>query len=393
VAADDGANAQIIQAIDPATGAVKATYTQDDPPTAQIASLAVAPKGGLVAINLNAGNRSEVRILDANKLTLITRVRSPFGQATLTRFSDDGSKLGLTLSQADVPGDVFSVDARTGLATPLRHDPRPGLESVPPQSTSITQTPGFDGLSIPINVYLPANAHGRLPVIVNFHGGPSSSSEVKWSPMIRFFSALGYAVVEPNVRGSAGFGRAYEMADNREKRADWLKDVETMNTWAKAQTWADPQRVTVMGGSYGGYTVLMALTRQPTLWRAGVDLAGVANLFTFLKSTDQGIRADFVQEFGDLDADKALLDEFSPMRDADKIAVPLFIYAGKNDPRVPLAEADQVVVALRKHGVPVEYMVSGNEGHSIDRRENRIEYLTRVARFLDDNAGGVAPAR
>jgi dipeptidyl aminopeptidase/acylaminoacyl peptidase len=124
-----------------------------------------------------------------------------------------------------------------------------------------------------------------------------------------------------------------------------------------------------------------------------VDLAGVANLFTFLKSTDQGIRADFVQEFGDLDADKALLDEFSPMRDADKIAVPLFIYAGKNDPRVPLAEADQVVVALRKHGVPVEYMVSGNEGHSIDRRENRIEYLTRVARFLDDNAGGVAPAR
>src|SRR5438132_4737028 len=128
----------------------------------------------------------------------------------------------------------------------------------------------------------------------------------------------------------------------------------------------------------------MALTRQPTLWRAGVDIVGVANLFTSLKSTDQAIRHAFVEEFGDLDKDQKLLEEFSPMRDKDKIVAPLFVYQGQNDPRVPRPESDQVVVSLRGRGVPVEYMVAPDEGHSLDRRTNRIEFLTRVVRFLDD---------
>src|SRR3954463_8591737 len=129
----------------------------------------------------------------------------------------------------------------------------------------------------------------------------------------------GYAFVEPNIRGSTGFGRAYEMADNREKRADAMKDVETVNKWLRTQPWCDGERLGIQGGSYGGYLVLMALTRQPTLWRGGVDIVGVANLFTFLKSTDQTIRVAFVEEFGDLEKDQKLLEEFSPMRDKDKI--------------------------------------------------------------------------
>jgi dipeptidyl aminopeptidase/acylaminoacyl peptidase len=129
----------------------------------------------------------------------------------------------------------------------------------------------------------------------------------------------------------------------------------------------------------------MALTRQPAAWRAGVDYVGIANLFTFLRSTDQAIRVRFVDEFGDLDRDRALLEQFSPLRDVEKIASPLYVYAGQNDPRVPREESDQVVRALRAQGVPVEYQVAANEGHSIDHVENRIEFLTRVARFLDDN--------
>ena len=139
------------------------------------------------------------------------------------------------------------------------------------------------------------------------------------------------------------------------------------------------------GGSYGGYTVLMALTRQPKLWSAGVDQVGVANLFTFLQSTDQAIRAVFVQEFGDLEKDRDLLARFSPLRDVDGIVAPLFVYAGANDPRVPRTESDQIVSALRSRNVPVEYMVAENEGHSLDRREDRIEFYTRVARFLEEN--------
>ena len=217
-----------------------------------------------------------------------------------------------------------------------------------------------------------------------FHGGPAYSSSIGWDLYVRFFLALGYAVLEPNVRGSIDFGRAYERADNREKRADWLRDLATVNTWTKAQPWCDPERVAVWGASYGGYTTLMTLSRHPTIWRAGVDLFGVADLRTFLRSTMPTIRAGFVAEFGDLDRDGPLLDEFNPMRTVDRIAAPLFVYAGQTDPRVPRSESDAIVRALRDRGVPVEYMVAEDEGHSVDHRENKIELLTRTARFLAD---------
>jgi dipeptidyl aminopeptidase/acylaminoacyl peptidase len=385
VAADDGAEGQYVYALDPATGAVLARYKQDEPPSAFVSALQVSPRGDQIAISVNAGNHTEVRILDASTLALRTKVQVPLGWIESTRYSEDGTRFGLTISTPEVPKDVFAVDARTGTVAPLRKDARAGLESMASLRTSIERVKSFDGLTIPINTYLPDSGGGtKLPVIVSFHGGPAWSYQVRWSVSSRFFTQLGYAYLEPNVRGSTGFGRAYEMADDREKRADWLKDVETVNAWVKAQPWADPQRVVVMGGSYGGYTVLMALTRQPALWRVGVEMVGVANLFTFLQTTDQAIRAIFVQEFGDLEKDRELLERFSPMRDVNQIVAPLFVYAGANDPRVPRAESDQIVNALRSRNVPVEYMVAENEGHSLDRRENQVEFFTRVARFLED---------
>jgi len=143
----------------------------------------------------------------------------------------------------------------------------------------------------------------------------------------------------------------------------------------------------VYGGSYGGYTVLIALTRMPDLWRAGVDLFGVVNMQTFLRSTTGFIREIFKLEFGDMEADAAFLETISPHRDFDKIVDPLFVYAGANDPRVPKSECDQLVVALRERRVPVEYMVKDNEGHSLARRENQIEFYARVALFLEKHIG------
>jgi dipeptidyl aminopeptidase/acylaminoacyl peptidase len=191
--------------------------------------------------------------------------------------------------------------------------------------------------------------------------------------------------VEPNVCGSTGFGRAWELADNREKRGDVLRDMESLNRWVKAQPWADPGKVVVFGGSYGGWVVLMGLTRQPGPWSAGVDLVGVADLRTLLRSTDQTIRAVFVDEFGDLDRDEALLAAWSPLPDAAKIRAPLFVYQGANDPRVPRGESDAIVSAVRRNGLPVEYMIAADEGHSLDRRENQIAFLSRSARFLEEH--------
>lgn len=382
VSTDDGDHV-VLLALDAATGKELARYV-DKIRTAAL-SFAVSPAGDRVALGVDAGNHGELRILDARTLKVQHNVEVPLGDVRLGAWRNDGRAFSALISLPDTPADVFVVDAATGKVAALRKDARPGLASLPPITASIEHARAFDGLGIPINVYLPRVAPGKkLPTLVVFHGGPTFSYAVRWSAFNRFYTALGYAVIEPNVRGSSGFGVAYAMADNREKRADWLKDLETVNAWAKAQPWCDPERVVVFGGSYGGYTTLMALTRQPTLWRAGVDLFGPADLRSFLLSTDAAIRAGFVAEFGDVDKDAALIAEFSPMRDIDKIVRPLFVYAGANDPRVPRSEDDAIVKALRARGIPVEYMVAADEGHSIDHRENKIELLTRTARFLED---------
>ena len=382
VSTEKGDHAELL-ALDTATGKELAHYA--DQVTTGALGVSVSPKGDRIALGVDAGNHGLVRILDAKTLKVQRDVKVPLGDVRVGAWRRDGKAFAILISLPEQPADPFAVDAATGAVSPLRQDARPGLGSLPPLTVAIEEVKAFDGLTIPINVYLPKlEGQKKLPTIIAFHGGPTFSYAVRWSAFTRFYTALGYAVLEPNVRGSSGFGIAYAMADNREKRADWLKDVATTNAWAKAQPWCDPERVVVFGGSYGGYTTLMAMTRQPTLWRAGVDLFGPADLKAFLLSTDAAIRSVFVAEFGDVEKDAALLEEFSPMRDVDKIVRPLFVYAGANDPRVPLSEDDTIVKALRTRGVPVEYMVAANEGHSIDRRENKIELLTRTARFLED---------
>jgi dipeptidyl aminopeptidase/acylaminoacyl peptidase len=388
VATDAGGEQALVLALDAETGREQARYTEAHPATAGLGPIVLGKRGDVMALGLLAGNRSEIRLLDAATLRPAAKVELPLGRGTPTALSDDGRHLAVTWSTPSAPDDVFDVDAGTGKVAPLRRDQRPGLSGLPNLEVSVAEVSAFDGLKLPVNVYLPAQAAGkRLPVIVSYHGGPAGTSVIGWSSLARFFTSLGYAWVEPNVRGSDGFGRAFEMADNGPRRLDAFKDVETTGRWAAAQAWADSGRVVVFGGSYGGYTVLIGLTRMPSLWRAGVDLFGVANLRTFLKSTSGEIREVFKLEFGDLDKDGPFLDSISPVRDAAKIVAPLFVYAGANDPRVPRPESDQIVAALRERGVPVEYMVAGNEGHSLSHRENRIELFARSARFLERQLG------
>jgi dipeptidyl aminopeptidase/acylaminoacyl peptidase len=237
---------------------------------------------------------------------------------------------------------------------------------------------------VPVNLYLPSGAPARLPTVVLIHGGPTSSAYVSFNPEVRVLVSMGFAVVQPNIRGSSGFGIAYEMADDREKRGDALRDVGTVNAWARAQPWCDG-RLVIMGTSYGGYMTLLALTRQPGIWQAGVDNSGMSDLKTMEELEDQTIRAYDETEFGMLGRDNALLAEWSPLKDMTRIAAPVFIYQGVNDPVTPREQADRMVRALRERKVPVEYMLVADEGHGVVRRENRITYLARVVRFLGEH--------
>ncbi|MFL5376439.1 MAG: alpha/beta hydrolase family protein, partial [Myxococcales bacterium] len=387
---DGGGEQAWLLALDAATGKEKARYVEKKPALGTIDTIAVAKKGDALALLIDAGNRTELRLLDARTLKPRANVRMPLGQGFLSTFSEDGRRFLVRWSTPTSPLDPWAVDAKTGKVAPLRKEARPSLAQMPQMDVSITEVKADDGLSLPVNVFLPKTRDGKLPVIVSYHGGPSGSSHIRWSPFTAFFVSQGYAWVEPNVRGSTGFGRAFEEADNGPRRLEAFKDIERTGRWAASQPWADPGRVVVFGGSYGGYTVLVGVTRMPDLWRAGVDLFGVANMKTFMATTSGLIREIFLVEFGDPVKDAAFLDSISPMRDVDKIKAPLFVYAGANDPRVPRTESDLIVRALRSRKVPVEYMVAENEGHSLSRKENMVQFLARSARFLEQNAGAQA---
>ena len=392
VTTDDGGEQGVILRLDAASGDEIVRHVESGGPSS-LTSISVARKGETLAVGVYRGNESGIRILDAATLGIKASARLPLGQGSPTDISDDGTRVLATWSTPSVPVDLWSVSAATGEAKRLREEPRPSLASPPAMKVRVVEVKAHDGLTLPVNVYLPEGRKGKLPVIVSYHGGPAGSSQVRWSGLTAFFVSQGYAWVEPNVRGSGGFGRAFEEADNGRGRLAAFKDIEATGKWAASQRWADPDRVVVFGGSYGGYTVLVGLTRMPSLWRAGVDLFGVADLSTFMSTTSGLIREIFLLEFGDPDKDKAFLDSISPLRDADKITDPLFVYAGANDPRVPRSESDLIVKALRGRSVPVEYMVANDEGHSLARRENMIEFAARSARFLEKYAGPVPKAQ
>ena len=321
-ATDAGGEQALLFAVD-ASGKELARYTETHPATADIDDTAVSKDGRLIAFSLGAGNHNEVRLLDARTLKPVVEVAMPLGTGFLGEFSEDGKLLTATWSTPDAPGEVYAIDTSTGKTAALRREARPSLAALPKVRASIVDVLAFDGLKLPTNLYLPADiGDKKLPVVVIYHGGPSGSSQIRWSPAARFFTGLGYAVVEPNVRGSGGFGRAFEMADNGPKRLDAFRDIETTARWAAAQPWADKDRMVVFGGSYGGYTVLIALERWPDIWRAGVDLFGVANMTTFLQSTSGLIREVFKVEFGDLDKDGPFLKTISPIEEVDKIVDP-----------------------------------------------------------------------
>jgi dipeptidyl aminopeptidase/acylaminoacyl peptidase len=369
--------------LDAATGAEQAHYDEATATTAPLSQIAVSPRGDVMIVALDAGEHTELRALDPRDLRALPAPAIPLSSIELGMFTADGSQLPLTIRAPDAPGDIAALEIASGTTAPLRREPRPGLGT--PPHASIEHVRAFDGLSIPVNVYLPDGARGRLPTFVLVHGGPTGNAALAWSATIGFWTAMGFAVLAPNIRGSSGYGIAYEQADDREHRIDALRDMESVNRWARAQPWCDADRIVIGGISYGGYMTLLALSHQPALWRAGIDGSGMSNLKTMEQLEDQTIRSYDDTEFGVLGKDDALLEAWSPITAVDQITAPVFVYQGVRDPVTPRHEADQIVAALRQRHVPVEYMLIANEGHGVTRRENLLAYLARSYRFLAEH--------
>ena len=220
-------------------------------------------------------------------------------------------------------------------------------------------------------------------MVINVHGGPEGQSRPEFDPIVQYLVARGYAVLEPNVRGSTGYGYEYQSLDDVRLRMDSVTDLQHAVFWLRESGIADPKRIAVMGGSYGGFMVLAAITTYPDLWAAAVDIVGIANFVTFLENTGPWRRKLREAEYGSLEQDREFLEQISPIHRVDRISSPLFVVHGANDPRVPVGEAEQIVAALRERNVPVEYKRFEDEGHGLVKRSNRLIAYPAIGRFLD----------
>jgi dipeptidyl aminopeptidase/acylaminoacyl peptidase len=353
----------------------------------------VSADGRRVAALLNREGWSEVVVARLAERTLI-RVNSVrlHGVASDCRLSREGNRIAVSLNSPTRNFNIWEMDAETTARVQWTHAPMGDLESVPLVEPEAVRYPGHEGLDIPALLYRPPGAApGPAPVVVYVHGGPESQDRPNFNPVYQYLVHRGYAVLAPNVRGSTGYGNAYSHLDDLDKRYDALRDVEQAYHWLVSAGIGDPARIGIMGGSYGGFTVLACLTRQPDLWAAGVDVVGIANFETFFKHTGPWRRALRASEYGDPERDAELLRDLSPIHAVDRIRAPLMIVQGANDPRVPQEESDQMVEQLRARSHPVEYLLFPDEGHGIVKLPNRVKAYTAVGCFLDRHLAADAP--
>ena len=359
-----------------------------------IDGVALDKDSGRLAYSRNVDGYNELTVGELTGPTTIETFPTPDlpgGLAGGVSWGPDAERFAVSVTGRTVNTNVFVVEAETGESEQWTAASTAGIPRETFIEPEVVRFDSFDGREIPALFSLPADAartaaaDSDTPVIVDIHGGPESQRRPSFSGLTQYFLSRGYAVFEPNVRGSTGYGKAYTHLDDVEKRLDSVKDLRAGVDWLHDHPAVDPGRVVAMGGSYGGFMVLAALTEYPDLWAAGVDVVGIANFVTFLENTGDWRRELREAEYGSLDTDREFLESISPINNVDRIDAPLFVLHGANDPRVPVGEAEQIAEQAAEQGVPVEKLVFDDEGHGISKRENRIEAYTAVVEFLDEH--------
>ncbi len=282
-------------------------------------------------------------------------------------------------------GAFYLYDSKSGELSKLA-DRNPWLKEDQLSEMKPIQYTARDGLTIHGYLTLPKGKIAKnLPIVVNPHGGPWARDEWGFNPEVQFLANRGFGVLQMNFRGSTGYGRKFWEASFRQWGQSMQDDITDGVKWLIDQGIADPKKVAIYGGSYGGYAVLEGLTKTPDLYAAGVDYVGVSNLFTFMKTVPpywKPFLEMMYEMVGNPEKDKTLFEANSPALNADRIKSPLFVAQGAKDPRVNINESNQIVEALKKHGVDVEYLVKEDEGHGFHNEENRFSFYEAMEKFL-----------
>lgn len=346
-----------------------------------------------LAFVTNENGISKLYQLDTSSKQFKAVSSMPTGVIGTMMFNPKGDELALVINTSQTPSDVFTLNLKNEALTQWTFSEVGGLNTQNFVTPTLIEYETFDQVNnqprrIPAFYSKPKTPTGKLPVVINIHGGPEGQSLPTFSPFINYLvNELGVAVISPNVRGSSGYGKSYLKLDNEYKREESVKDIGALIEWIAKQPELDASRIAVWGGSYGGYMVLASMVHYSDKLKCGIDVVGISNFVTFLQNTED-YRKDLRRvEYGD-ERDpkmKAFLLSISPANQVEKITKPLFIIQGLNDPRVPASESEQMKQNLRNNGKQVWYLLAKDEGHGF-RKKNNIDYMQwAVVMFLQQH--------
>jgi dipeptidyl aminopeptidase/acylaminoacyl peptidase len=351
--------------------------------------------GRVLIARVNRDAHSDLRLFDAATLRPLPVKDLPAGNITDTAFSRDGKQMAFYV-ESSAPRDLYVRNTVTGKIRRLTRALSPQIDAADLVQAEVVRFKSYDGVVIPGLLYKPREASPahKVPALVWVHGGPGDQSRVGYSELGQYLLNHGYAVYAINNRGSSGYGKTFYAMDDRKHGDADLDDCVASKKMLIDTGWVDPARIGILGGSYGGYMTLAALTFRPKEFAVGVDLYGVSNWLRTLESIPpwwSSFRDALYKELGDPEKDADYLRKISPLFHADQIERPLLVLQGANDPRVLKAESDTIVEAARKKGVPVEYLIFENEGHGFRRRDSKEKAFRATLDFLDKYLKGGAP--
>lgn len=336
-------------------------------------------------VNENGYSRLYVRNQRTNKR--LTLPKLPRGTISALTFSPDGNLLAMLISTPASCDDLFVIDFRKRTLKQLTYSMLGGIDPRQMIKPTSIRYPSFDGRMIAAFQYKPKQAHvdNKMPVILSIHGGPEAQERPRYqyAGLYQYWLSRGIGVLAPNIRGSTGYGKSYQMLIHGDWGGDELKDIEAAAKYLQALDWVDAKRIGVFGGSFGGFATLSAASRLPAYWAAAVDIVGPSNLVSFVKSVPPHWLRFMEKWVGHPERDYEELMYRSPINYVDQIKAPLFIIQGAKDPRVVKAESDQIVDKLRAQGVEVKYDVYEDEGHGFTKRANELKAWKDTALFME----------
>jgi dipeptidyl aminopeptidase/acylaminoacyl peptidase len=353
----------------------------------ELDGIRINKQGTLAALAWNVKGRSELSFYDLVQNKQVPGPKLPGELVAGATFSDDGSKMAIVAAGAAQPTDIWVLDMKTKQFRELTFSPHAGVDLAALVRPELVTFKSFDGLELSGWLYKPKNQNGPGPYVISFHGGPEGQERAPFRGDYQALLGQGIGVFAPNVRGSSGFGKKFVNLDNGELRVNGVKDIKACVDYLVNNHFADPKRVGITGGSYGGYMTMAGLTEYPDLFAAGVDLFGIVNFMTFFQHTQPWMAAISKVEYGDPDTQKEMLDKLSPIYKLDRIKAATMVQHGANDTNVPVIEAEQIVKTLKGRGVPVEYILFPDEGHGWRKVPNRIKSTVEMVRFFSEHLG------